>query len=165
MTARLDLRPIPPAAAAALPDDRAVAERALGCAMAPTWPHAALLGILPVQAGMRDGEERHTAWAIIDRETTMVIGDIGFHGPPDAEGLIEVGYSVEPAWRRRGMTGEALAGLLAWVEREPGVTGVVARCAPDNVPSIRLLEAHGFRRAGEVGDDVRWLRSSVVGAG
>lgn len=126
--------------------------------MAPTWPHTELLGILPVQARMREGEERHTAWAIIDRETAMVIGDIGFHGPPDADGLIEVGYSVELEWRRRGIATEALAALLAWVEREPGVTGVVARCAPDNAPSIRLLEAHGFRREGEVGTDVRWLR-------
>ena len=165
MTARLELRPIPPVAAAALPDDRVAAEQALGCAMAATWPHAALLGILPLQAEMRDGEERHTAWAIIDRETATVIGDIGFHGPPDGDGLIEVGYSVEPDWRRSGIAGEALTALLAWVEREPGVTGVVARCAPDNVPSIRLLEAHGFVRAGEVDDDVRWLRSSVVGSG
>ena len=158
ITARLELRPIPPAAAVALPDDRATAERALGCVMAPTWPHAALLGILPAQADMRDGEERHTAWAIIERETATVIGDIGFHGPPDADGLIEVGYSVEPAWRRRGLAGEALAALLTWVEREPGVTGVVARCAPDNVASIRLLEAHGFSRAGEAGAEVRWRR-------
>lgn len=159
-TARLELRTVPPAAAAALPDDRAAAERLLGCALAPTWPHTELLGLLAAQVGMRDGEERHAAWAIIHREAAMVIGDIGFHGPPDADGLIEVGYSVEPDWRRRGIAGEALAALLAWVDREPGVSGVTAGCAPGNAASIRLLEAHGFSRTGatDAAGDVRWLR-------
>ncbi|MFM7693400.1 MAG: GNAT family N-acetyltransferase, partial [Actinomycetota bacterium] len=73
---------------------------------------------------------------------------------------IEVGYSVEPAWRRRGIAGEALTALLAWVEREPGVRGVTAGCAPDNVASIRLLESHGFARTGaaDAAGDMRWLR-------
>jgi ribosomal-protein-alanine N-acetyltransferase len=157
-TSRLELRVIPPSAAAALPDDRADAERILGCALEPTWPHAALLGILTAQADMRDGAERYAAWAIVDRATARVIGDIGFHGPPDADGLIEVGYSVEPAWRRRGIAGEALTALLAWVEREPGVRGVTAGCAPGNAASIRLLEAHGFSPTGEAGGDLRWRR-------
>jgi len=159
-SARLELRTIPPSAAAMLPDDRAGAERILGCALESTWPHAALLEILTAQADMRDGAERYVAWAIIDRGTATVIGDIGFHGPPDADGLIEVGYSVEPAWRRRGIAGEALTALLAWVEREPGVRGVTAGCAPDNVASIRLLESHGFARTGtaDAAGDMRWLR-------
>ena len=126
--------------------------------MAPSWPHAELLDLLTLQADARDGGERHAAWVIIDRATAMVIGDIGFHGPPDADGVIEVGYSVEPDWRRRGIAGEALEALLAWVDREPDVVAVIAHCAPDNVPSIRLLESHGFARVGEVETDVRWRR-------
>ena len=157
-TERLDLQPIPPAAAAALPDDRATAEAELGCTMPPAWPHAALLGILAPQAAARDGEERFGAWCIVERASAIVIGDIGFHGPPDADGLVEVGYRIEPAWRQRGMAGEALAGLLEWVSGDAGVTGVIACCDPGNVASIRLLETHGFRRAGERGDELRWLR-------
>ena len=157
-TERLDLLPIPPAAAAALPGDRATAQAELGSALPPTWPHAALLGVLARQGSLRDGQERFGAWCIIERTADVVIGDIGFDGPPDADGIVEIGYSIDPGWRRRGMAGEALAGLLGWVDREADVTGVIACCSPDNTPSIRLLEAHGFRRAGLRGDELRWAR-------
>lgn len=30
---------------------------------------------------------------MILRETGEVIGDIGFHGPPDGSGTVEIGYS------------------------------------------------------------------------
>jgi RimJ/RimL family protein N-acetyltransferase len=34
--------------------------------------------------------------------TRQVIGRVGFHQPPDAEGVVEIGYSVTPRFRRQG---------------------------------------------------------------
>src|SRR6476620_99427 len=31
-----------------------------------------------------------------------VVGLVGFHGPPDERGMVEVAYGVDPAFRRRG---------------------------------------------------------------
>ena len=37
----------------------------------------------------------------------VVVGDIGFHGPPGPERTVEIGYCVVPAWRRRGVASQA----------------------------------------------------------
>ena len=35
-------------------------------------------------------------WVMIERGSQSVVGDIGFMGPPDTDGSVEVGYSVIP---------------------------------------------------------------------
>ena len=47
-----------------------------------------------------------------------VIGHGGFHGPPDSNGMVEVAYSVDPRYRRRGYARAILAALI----NEPGAT-------------------------------------------
>jgi RimJ/RimL family protein N-acetyltransferase len=37
----------------------------------------------------------------------VVVGDVGFHGPPGMEKVVEIGYSVVPAWRGRGVASRA----------------------------------------------------------
>ena len=73
-----------------------------------------------------------------------VVGDVGFHGPPDAEGRVEIGYAVLDEYRRRGFAEEAVRALLAWAEREQGVTRFRARIEPQNTPSLSLIRKLGF---------------------
>jgi ribosomal-protein-alanine N-acetyltransferase len=40
---------------------------------------------------------------MVDAERGVAVGRAGFHGPPDADGMVEVGYAVDPAFRRRAM--------------------------------------------------------------
>ena len=93
---------------------------------------------------------------MIERESGSVVGDIGFLGPPDGDGCVEVGYSVIPDRRRRRYASEAARALVDWALREPGVKVVVAGCDSGNVPSIRTLERLGFRRTGEANRQIRW---------
>jgi ribosomal-protein-alanine N-acetyltransferase len=51
-----------------------------------------------------------------------VIGSIGFHGPPDDRGRLEVGSCIHPGHRGRGYALEAMAGLLDWATRRFGIT-------------------------------------------
>lgn len=155
-TQRLELRPLPPIAAGALPDDRETAARSLGVALAADWPHAELLDVLPLQAAAAPSEERFGVWVMIERETGTVIGDIGFLGPPGADSTIEIGYSVIPDRRRRGYATEAARSLVDWALRQPGVRAVVASCDKENVASIRTLERLGFSRTGENDGQLRW---------
>jgi len=155
-TARLDLRPLPPAAAAALPSDRDAATNELGAALSPEWPHADLLDVLPMQAAAAPDAVPYGVWVIIKRATETVIGDIGFRGPPDADGIVEIGYSVVPARRRRGYATESARALLGWAAEQPGVDSVVAGCDRDNAASIKTLERLGFRRTGETNSELRW---------
>ncbi len=85
-----------------------------------------------------------------------VIGTIGFHGPPDATGRVEIGYSVEPSWRRRGVATECVAALLAWAERQ-GIHRFRASVAPGNVPSLAIIGRLGFREVGSQIDEIDGL--------
>jgi [ribosomal protein S5]-alanine N-acetyltransferase len=82
-----------------------------------------------------------------------VVGRAGFHGAPDAHGMVEVGYSVDPDHRRRGYARAALETLVAVARDAPGVTTVRACIRPDNTPSRTLVDAYGFEAVGEQWDD------------
>ena len=83
-----------------------------------------------------------------------VIGSVGFHGPPDEDGRVEIGYRVEPEHRRRGVATEAVRALLDWASREHGISRFRAATAPDNFPSQAVLARFGFRRTGVQMDDI-----------
>jgi ribosomal-protein-alanine N-acetyltransferase len=156
MTERLELRPLPAAAANVLPKGRKEAGRILGAALSADWPEAELLDVLPIQASASLSNERFGIWVMIERESWSVVGDIGFIGPPSDGGCIEIGYSVIPDRRRRGYATEAARAIVDWTLQEPEVKVVIASCDDDNEPSIRTLERIGFHRAGEADGQIRW---------
>ena len=82
-----------------------------------------------------------------------VIGTIGFHDPPDDTGRVEVGYRVEPAFRRRGIATECIRALLAWAQTQ-GVHRFRASVAPDNVASLAIIRSFGFRQVGVQMDEI-----------
>ena len=87
-------------------------------------------------------------WILRDGARRVLIGGGGFKGAPGDDGVVEIGYSVRPGYRRRGFVSEAVAALVGWALRRQGVKRVVAETRPDNVPSVRVLEKAGFRRRG-----------------
>lgn len=155
VTDRLELKPLPAQAAAALPENREAACRVLGSRLSAEWPDPHLLGVLRRHAGASVDTECFGVWVMIERCSESVVGDIGFRGPDDA-GTIEVGYSVIPRRRRRGYATEAASALVGWARSQPSVHVIVAGCDPSNVPSVCTLERVGFRRAGEANGEIRW---------
>ena len=89
-----------------------------------------------------------------DRDRRLAVGRAGFHGPPDARGMVEIGYAVLPEHRRRGYGRAALAALLDRARREPGVRVVRLSIAPDNAASHAVARPFGFRVVGEQVDEV-----------
>lgn len=155
-TARLGLHPLDPAAASALPDDRELAARLIGASLSDEWPQPDLVAILPKHVAI-GGEKAHFGiWVMVERETSTVVGDSGFHGPPTPEATLEIGYSVVPERRRRGYATEAARALIGWARQQPGVDAVVAGCAAANVASVRTLEGLGFHRTGQTDGELRW---------
>ena len=94
------------------------------------------------------------------RETRAMIGFIGFHTLPGAEylnpyappGSVEFGYTVFPAYRKKGYASEAAQALMDWAVREHGVKRFVVSISPTNEPSLRLARKFGFRKVGTVMD-------------
>jgi [ribosomal protein S5]-alanine N-acetyltransferase len=80
-----------------------------------------------------------------------VIGSVGFHGAPNDDGQVEIGYHVEPGFRRRGFAIEAVRALLDWAAEDRGIRRFRASVAPTNVASLAVVARLGFRQTG-----VRW---------
>jgi [ribosomal protein S5]-alanine N-acetyltransferase len=155
-TEHLTLRPLPAAAARMLPGDRDGAARRIGAALATEWPQPDLLDVLPMQASSSTSSEPYGVWVIIDNTSDMVIGDVGFMGPPGEEGIIEIGYSVIPGYRGRGFATEAVRALTRWGLNQPAVISVVAHCEPGNGPSIAVLARVGFVCDDVVDGQLQW---------
>lgn len=85
---------------------------------------------------------------IIDRAEQVAVGQMGFKGLPDASGMVEIGYGVNPSYPGKGCATEVAAALSDWALEQHGVTRVTAECLDDNSASIRVLEKVGFRRVG-----------------
>jgi RimJ/RimL family protein N-acetyltransferase len=83
----------------------------------------------------------------------FAVGRAGFHSAPDAAGLVEIGYAVDPQFRRQGYAREALRALIERAEREPAVRTVRLSIRPDNAPSLAVAAPFGFRHVGEQWDE------------
>lgn len=95
--------------------------------------------------------------AIIQTEpdgTTWFVGTAGFHTPPEVDGRVEVGYRVEPQYRRQGVATEVVRALFDWAAREHGVHRFRASVAPGNLASLAIISRLGFRQTGIQIDDI-----------
>jgi ribosomal-protein-alanine N-acetyltransferase len=74
----------------------------------------------------------------------VVIGSGGFLGPPDTDGVVEIGYSVAPEFRKLGFATELVQGLVLRALSMPQVVRLIAHTTASNPESIRVLEKCGF---------------------
>jgi [ribosomal protein S5]-alanine N-acetyltransferase len=82
------------------------------------------------------------------RHRPVVVGEAGFHGPPGADGRVEVGYMVVNEHRRQGYAEEAVRALLTWATAEHRVTRFQASISPYNTASLNLIRKLGFVQVG-----------------
>lgn len=152
-TARLDLVPQTlEFVTHVLRGERAAAGALIGAALG-AWPSGGELefGFAGSAATLR-ADPGAIAWlsrTVVLRDERCVIGSASLKGRPDAAGQVEIGYGIEPAWRRRGFAGEAAGALLAHTFCDPAVRRVVAAIVPSNEPSVRIAEALRLRRTPE----------------
>jgi RimJ/RimL family protein N-acetyltransferase len=78
----------------------------------------------------------------------VAVGLAGFKGPPDELGVVEVGYGVLEAFRRRGIATEATARLIDFAMTDRAVTRVAAETYPELVASIGVMLRNRMRYMG-----------------
>ena len=88
-----------------------------------------------------------------DEDLEGAVGKAGFHAAPDDDGMIELGYAVDPAYRRRGYARAVLESLIARARAEPSVRILRATVSPDNAPSLALIAQYPFVEVGEQWDE------------
>ncbi|WP_439678606.1 GNAT family N-acetyltransferase [Embleya sp. MST-111070] len=89
------------------------------------------------------------ARAAVSEPDGAVVGYAGYHGPPNKDGMVEIGYTVVPEARRRGYARAMLRSLLVRAAEEPGVRVVRVTISPDNVASLATIRGFGFVETGE----------------
>jgi RimJ/RimL family protein N-acetyltransferase len=97
-----------------------------------------------------------TGWVtgvVWDQERGQAVGRAGFHAAPDAAGLVEVGYAIDPAHRRQGYARAALEALLARARADGSIRTFRATVSPDNHASRALVDQYGLVEVGEQWDD------------
>ena len=151
------LVPLPARALAALLDgDLDAASRSAGVCLPPFFLSEGWLWRIRLdQIDADPGAARWIARAVVACDD--VVGHAGFHGPPDADGVVEVGYTIVPQYRGRGLGHAALEALLDWAAALPDVHVVRASVRPENTPSVTILRRAGFLHVGHQHDDVDGL--------
>jgi RimJ/RimL family protein N-acetyltransferase len=91
-------------------------------------------------------------FSIVERGGGADVGSCGYKGPPDAEGMVEIAYGVDPDYRGRGYATEAAGALATYAFGREEVRLVRAHTLPGNSASTRVLTKCGFERVGEVMD-------------
>lgn len=105
----------------------------------------------------RDPSEHEWLTRAIVLPGREMIGRIGFHGPPDASGTAELGYTIDTPWRRRGYARDAARCMMHWARETHGVRRFRVSIAPDNAPSLAMAAGLGFVRTGEQIDEIDGL--------
>jgi RimJ/RimL family protein N-acetyltransferase len=157
VTPRVQILQLDPAALRALADgDLPAADRTSPVPLTPYLAGPESQGTWRIRATQVVEDPASVAWitgVVWDPDRRLVVGKAGYHGPPDDRGMVEVGYSIDPQYRRQGYARAALRALIDRAGREPGVTTVRASVSPDNAPSRDLVLSESFVEVGEQVDE------------
>ena len=91
-------------------------------------------------------------FAVVHRARATVIGSCGYKGPPDADGIVEISYGIDPDHQGKGYATEAAEALVIYAFGDSRVRVVRAHTLPEPNASTRVLTKCGFRYIGEVID-------------
>ncbi len=159
-TGRLELIAATPSLARAAATSSQALAKLLECEVPPGWPPelmrdhqeawAAQLETDPELAGW-------SAWYIVQVTPAVLVGSIGFAGRPDAEGVVECGYSLVGKFQRKGYATEAMGGLIDWAFCHEEVRRIRAHTYRHLAASIRVLEKNGLSHVGD-GDEPDTIR-------
>ncbi len=134
------------------------AERAVGAALPETWPGRALVErAFRADLELIRKDPHNRLWGdrvMITKHNRRVVGSVVFHGCPDEEGNVEVGYGVEQESQRLGFATEGTRAVVEWALLHPKVRTVRA-CTPSwHVASRRVLERAGLELVGSHDHDM-----------
>jgi [ribosomal protein S5]-alanine N-acetyltransferase len=94
---------------------------------------------------------------IIHKIDNKIMGDMGFKGGPNEEGIIDLGYSIVPSYQGKGYATEMGKAMVDWGLSQLNVKQVIATCNPDNFASIRVLEKIRFHVTKKTKDKLYWV--------
>ena len=125
----------------------------------PYWPDQESMDTLPRIIKRLEQLQEPTgfeSWMIVLKHNATVIGDAGFKGAPNQEGIVDIGYSIIEQEQQRGYGIETARALVEWAFRHPQVKAVTASCLLENAASTRLLEKLGMQEVNRDEEMIYW---------
>lgn len=113
-------------------------------------PHVAQRSLALLRQGLP--ARWSTPYWIVQAEEGTVVGACGFKGVP-AAASVEIGYAIDPAYRKQGLATAAARALITLAWQDPTVSSIRATISPDNKASSRVVEQLGFQRGDTMVDD------------
>jgi RimJ/RimL family protein N-acetyltransferase len=99
-----------------------------------------------------DAAQGWYGWYAIDIDSLSgartLVGSGGYFGPPDNNGVVEIGYSVLPQWQRLGYATEIVKMLVSHAFSFAKTKCIIAHSGPQNEASQKVLIATGFKEVG-----------------
>lgn len=127
-------------------NDRKALAAELGADVPRDWPGIVSadenLALLKLDPSLRPWLSR----AIVLRDEHVVVGEAGFHDAPDQLAVVELGYEILPAYRRRGIAREAVLTLTDWAYATGAAATVYATVDRENSPSLALVRSLGLHQ-------------------
>jgi RimJ/RimL family protein N-acetyltransferase len=156
-TPRVRIVHLSPEALAALADaDLETATALTGLPLTPYTVSDERVGVWRRRAGQVLDTPADQPWVtgmLVDDDTGAVVGGAGFHAAPDADGMVEVGYGIDPEFRRRGYARAALLLMIERARSDPSARVFRVTVSPDNTASLGLVAQLPFVEVGEQWDD------------
>ncbi len=80
--------------------------------------------------------------------TSKVIGFLSLNNSEE-QGVRNLGYCIHTQYQGKGYGTEAVNEIIRYAKEELNIYKLITGTAKDNVPSVRLLSAVGFKKIGE----------------
>ena len=95
-------------------------------------------------------------WGLEEKDTGCLIGVCGLFAWNREWRKCATGYELHVDAQGKGLMREALRAAYSWGFSEMGLNRIEAQVHPENTPSLRLIEAMGFRREGTLREIAYW---------
>jgi len=136
----------------------------LGLKTVKSWPDKESLETLPKIIKNLELVKEPTgfeSWMIVNQDNMTVIGDAGFKGRPNANGEVDIGYSIIKEEQKKGFGFETAKALTDWALLHESVKDITASCFIKNTASIRILEKLGMHEVSRNTEMIYWRLSKI----
>lgn len=106
---------------------------------------AILNDLLPNLSDLTKDPLFYTMWIIIERREKSIIGGICFHGQPDKNGEVEIGYGIDNEYRNKGYMTETISGFIHWAKNRGDIKAIKAVTDRVNLSSVQVLKKNYFK--------------------
>lgn len=88
----------------------------------------------------------YTLWIMLERSANRIIGLFTFNGKPNSNGEVEVFFSIEKSFRKKGYATEVMTEILSWGSKSKLFKYVLIEADFRNKAAMASLKKLGFQR-------------------